>query len=62
MKIIKWQNIVQLRLYYVHESKWTWHALKELYDSKEKAEQNFIKSPELKYIGAVKLEFDLPDE
>lgn len=56
MKIIKWQNIVQLQLYYQHKSKWEFYALKELYDSKEEeAENAYIGCVQTKYIGACKL-------
>lgn len=62
MKIIKWQNIVQLQLYYQHKSKWEFYALKELYDSKEEAENAYIRCVQTKYIGACKLEIEIPDE
>ena len=46
MKIVKWVNVIQLRLYYIHKSKWKCYVLKELFDSKEEAENELDKLEE----------------
>lgn len=61
MKIVKWVNVIQLRLYYLHKSKWKCYVLKELFDSKEEAERNYSGCAQTVYLGASKVEFEIPD-
>lgn len=61
MKVVKWVNVVQLRLHYLHKSKWKYYVLKELFDSKEEAERNYSGCVQTKYLGAYKIEFEISD-
>ena len=61
MKVEKWVNIVQLRLPYIHPSKWEIRAMPEIFDTKEEAESKYYMGASyLEYVGACKIEIETP--
>jgi hypothetical protein len=62
MKIEKWVNVAQLRLPYVHPSKWEIRAMPEIFDTKEEAESKYYMGASyLEYLGACKIELEIPN-